>query len=154
MPHDTTELDLVFGLGEGATPRARARHSSKLFVRGLYQIGEYTPGAKGHRLTAAEALDAYGFDTLLEVATEGSALFTRSYEVPGKVLRERRTLLGLEIGTVAAKAHLTTDLVKAAEASRQLPIKQYEAIARILALDDRLLSTSDEPRGNERVAIR
>jgi len=113
-----------------------------------------SPRAKGRRLTAFEALDAYGFDTLVDVATEGSAIIADSVAAAGRVLRERRGDLGLSVRNIASAAHLRPELIDALEASKRRPIREYEKVARILGLDERMLSYRSEPVGNQDVAVR
>jgi len=88
---DAELLERVFGPGEGGTPRERARSSARQFVRGLDLLTfDQSQRATGRRLSALEAIDAYGFDKLAEVATEGSALICESVTAAGRVLAERR----------------------------------------------------------------
>lgn len=148
-------LDLVFGEGTGTTPEVRARASSRLFVRGLDQLTfDTSEKAKGRRLTASEALEAYGFEKLAEVATEGSALICESVDAVGRALRERREQLALEIRHVAAETQLTPAVIEALEASRRRPIREYEKVARVLGLDERMISFRSDPGGNQGVTVR
>lgn len=155
MNYESAHLDLVFGTSEGTTPESRARTSRRRFVRGLDELTfDESSNAKGRRLTAWEALDAYGFDKLLEVATEGSALLCESVDAAGRVLRERRHQLALSLKTVASKTRIAPEIIEALEASRRRPVREYEKVARVLGLDERLLSFSREPHGNQGVAVR
>lgn len=152
---DPDLLDRVFGKSEGATAKDRARGSSKLFVRGLDQLTfDDRPEATGRRLTAAEALDAYGFDTLAEVASEGSALLCESVDAVGRVLRERRAQLDLPIRTISSETGLAPAVIEALEASKRRPLREYEKVARALGLDERMLSFRSIPEGNQDVAVR
>lgn len=151
---DPRTLDRVFGPGTGDTPEARARFSKVCFVRGLDQLGEDVPQAKGRRLTASEALEAYGFDALLEVASEGSALLAQSADAAGLPLRTRRSELGLDVRTVANRAATSVDELEACESSRRLPLRTYEKIARALGLDERSVAVDRVPKGNERLTVR
>jgi Zn-dependent peptidase ImmA (M78 family)/transcriptional regulator with XRE-family HTH domain len=153
--YDAATLDRVFGEGEGTTPEARARVSSRRFVRGLDELTfDESPRAKGRRLTAREALDAYGFEVLSEVATEGSALLCESVDAVGRALRERRAQLDLPIRTIASETGLAPEVIEALEASKRRPIRDYERVARVLGLDERLLSFRSDPGGNREVAVR
>jgi Zn-dependent peptidase ImmA (M78 family) len=149
-----TKLDAVFGPGQGATPEARARGSAREFVRGLDQLSEARPKATGRRLTAREALEAYGFDALQAVAAEGSIVLAPSWDVPGKVLSRRRQALGLEVRAVAKQARVTEQEVSACEASRRLPLRTYEQISRTLGLDERFVAVRAQGVGNESVTVR
>jgi Zn-dependent peptidase ImmA (M78 family) len=110
--------------------------------------------AKGRRLTAVEALNAYGFEKLLEVATDGSALISESVEAAGRTLRERREQLGLTVRQVASQALLSPEVVEALEAGRRRPIREYERAARVIGLDERMLSYRSDSDGNRGVAVR
>lgn len=148
-------LALVFGEGEGATPPERARVSGRRFVRGLDMLTfDESPKAKGRRLTAREALEAYGFDKLLEVATDGSALISESVDAVGRTLRDRREQLGLDIRRVASEARLPPEVIEALESGRRRPVREYERAARVLGLDERLISYRSAPDGNRGVAVR
>lgn len=155
MQYDSSILDRVFGEGGTGTPAERARASTRQFVRGIDLLTfDESPRATGRRLSATEALEAYGFDKLAEIATEGSALICESVAAAGRVLRERRLDLGLNIRQVASAAKLRPDVVEALEASRRRPIQEYETVARVLGLDERMLSYRAEPAGNNGVAVR
>ena len=141
MSENAQLLDAVFGPGDGATAEERAKQSKQLFVRGLDLLTfDESPKARGRRLTAREALDAYGFDALCEIARDGSAIITADPVAVGRTLRERRTQLGVHPRTVASKTGLAPEVVAAMEASKRRPIREYERVARLLGLDERLIS--------------
>lgn len=148
------DLDLIFGSGTGMTPESRAKESSRLFVRSIDQLAEYSDKAKGRHLTAWEALSAYGFSKLFEVVLEGSAPLTPNTQSAGRALKDRREKLDLDVKHVANRANTSPNIVEAAENSKRLSIRQYERIARVLGLDERFLSFKNEAIGNENVAIR
>jgi Zn-dependent peptidase ImmA (M78 family) len=153
--YDPDLLERVFGAGESTTPNDRARSSLRRFVRGLDLLTfDDSPKAKGRRLTASEALEAYGYDKLAEVATDGSALISESDDAAGRALSERRQKLGLQIRHVAAETQLPRAVIEALEASGRRPIREYEKVARVLGLDERMLSYRSDPGGNEGVAVR
>lgn len=154
MTADLGLLEQVFGPGEGNTPEARAKTSSKLFVRGLDLLTVETPKATGRRLTAQEALTAYGYDKLCEVIEDGSAILTTDPTAVGRTLHERRNQLGLDVRTVSAKTRIPQQIVEAMEGSKRRPLREYEQVARVLGLDERLLSIRSTGLGNERVAVR
>ena len=148
-------LDRIFGEGQGAAPTERARSSKRLFVRGLDELTfDDSPKATGRRLSALEALDAYGFDTLAEVATEGSALLCESVDAVGRALRTRRAQLDLPIRAIASETGLPLEVIEALESSKRRPIREYEKVARVLGLDERMLSFRSAPEGNQEVAVR
>lgn len=148
-------LDAVFGHGPGDTPEERAVASSRTYVRSLSQIAEDTPRAKGRRLNAAEALETFGLDVLREVASEGAALICESPRAAGRLVSDRRNLLGLEIRHLLATAGVSAGAIEKLESYRWIPIRQAERIARALGLDERTMSwKSEAPAENERVAVR
>ena len=154
MSVDPATLERVFGPSEGTTIEARARSSERLFARGLDQLVQASGPTSGRLLTAREALEAYGFDKLLEVANEGSALLAPSADAAGWPLSTRRKQLGLDERTVAARAHVTVEEVQACEASRRLPLRTYEKIGREIGLDERFVAVKRLPTINERIALR
>jgi Zn-dependent peptidase ImmA (M78 family)/transcriptional regulator with XRE-family HTH domain len=131
-----------------------AKSCDRLFVRSIDQLAEDSAKAKGRRLTAYEALSAYGRDVLLETLTEGSCLLADSATAAGSVLQTRRQLLGLTTRQVAERSSISQKIVEEAEASRRLPISVYERVAQALGLDERKVSFAAEPTGNERIAYR
>lgn len=155
MPYDAKQLDDVFGAGSEGDVSTRARLSSRSFVRGLDLLTfDESAKAKGRRLTALEALEAYGLAALIEVATEGAAVISSSTNAVGRVLRQRRADLGLETGYVASAAGLRPEVVEALERSARRPVREYERVARVLGLDERMLSFRGEPVGNQDIAVR
>lgn len=154
MNTDPATLDRVFGPGRGTTVEARARSSRRLFARGLDQLVEASGPTNGRVLTAREAFDAYGFEKLLEVAEEGSALLASSADAAGLPLSTRRKQLGLDERTVAARAHVTVEEVRACEASRRLPLRTYENIGRVLGLDERFVAVKRHPTPDGQIATR
>jgi len=87
------------------------------FDGGLDLLTFDSPKAKGRRLSAPEALDAYGFDKLCEIVQDGSAIITSDPAAVGRTLRERRCRLGIEIRTVASMSNTS------ASASRRAAIR-------------------------------
>src|SRR6478752_250527 len=148
-------LEHVFGPeSTGTTTRERAKSSQKLFVRSIDAISEERPAAKGRRLTALEALEAYGFDVLRTIAADGAALLAASKDSAGRALRLRREMLGLDLKTLAREIAISVDQLSRAERSERLPLWVYECAARQLGMDERFVSVRDEPQGNERLAVR
>jgi Zn-dependent peptidase ImmA (M78 family)/transcriptional regulator with XRE-family HTH domain len=148
-------LDALFGAGASNDPIARAAQSDRLFVRSIdLLVMDDSPQATGRRLTALEALETYGLAKLVEIVEEGAAVISSGTEAAGRTLRQRREQLGLEVKTAANAAGLTQDAVRALEDSRRRPVREYEKLARVLALDERLLSFLPEATGGERIAVR
>jgi transcriptional regulator with XRE-family HTH domain len=146
-------VQIAFGMS-ASDPEAAARKSTRFYRRGLGQLAEDNPKATGRRLTALEAVRAYGIEVLAEVAVEGYARLGSSPLAAGRVLQRRRMQLGLDPRHVATRAGLPENVVIAAEESRRLSLRDYERIARALGLDERYVSVRPEPEGNERIAVR
>lgn len=153
-PLDAHALEQVFGPGAETDLEARADASTVEFVRSIDQLAFASEGARGRRLTAREALNAYGLDVLREVADEGSALLAKDPDAAGRVIRERRAQLDVSLDRVAQGAALSSVVVEAIEQSKRRPVKEYERVARVLGLDERMISYRAEPVGNERIAVR
>ena len=151
------EDDLSRALAEATSAEdglEAARTSDRMFVRSIDQLAEHSPQACGHRLTAYEALSAYGRDVVLEAVSKGAALLCESASAAGRVLRERRELLNLSHRDIAASADVTVRVIEDVEKSKRLPVRHYEKVARALGLDERYVSVKAEPVGNERLAVR
>jgi Zn-dependent peptidase ImmA (M78 family)/transcriptional regulator with XRE-family HTH domain len=131
-----------------------AQQSDLLFVRSVDQLAEDNPSARGRRLTAIEALNAYGRHVLAQVAADGCALLAESATAAGRVLRGRRELLNISPREVARRAGVEPRVLDQAELSGRLPIQAYDAIAQALGLDERFISFRSEPVGNEGIAFR
>lgn len=133
------ELELVFGIGSrGVTPFERSKTATVNFVRSQLQIAHASQNAKGRILTASEALDVFGWDTLRRVGLERSAPLLKSHEEPSRTLRARREQLGLSIEDVAQRIKLPPNEITRIETSRsRTPIRTLERLAQLLALDER-----------------
>jgi Zn-dependent peptidase ImmA (M78 family) len=153
---DPSVLAEIFGEeSEGETAEQRAKTSSKRYVRSLDQLAEWSPEATGRELAAYEALEAYGPETLSQVACEGFAILCAGPQAAGDLVRERRELLKLEIRHVANTAEVDSGVIERLESYRRVPIGRAEKVARALGLDERLLSWKPEPPAdNNRVAVR
>ncbi len=146
-------MHLAFGT-RASNPEEAARACGRFYVRGLSQLAEDHPDATGRRLTALEALHAYGLEALAQVGVDGYTRLAPTAEVAGRVLKLRREQLGLDPRHIALRARVPEEVVRAAEQSRKLSIRQYEHIARALGLDERYVCVHSEPMGNERIAVR
>ena len=138
-------LDRVLGPGLGDDVETRARHSTKIYLRSMDGLGEFKVKAKGRQLSASEALEAYGWHVLCEVASEGQALLCAGPKAAGRLLRERRDQLGVDPRQVAMLAGVDLRILERAEAYKRLPIRDLEKLARALGLDERYLSVCSEP---------
>ena len=150
------DLDLVFGPeSAGKTARERAQTSTRLFVRSQVQLAEDSPEAKGHRLSAWEALQTFGLPKLLEVFEHGSAILSSAVDEPARTLRNRRESLGLPVKKVASAAGLSEKEVEDAENPKTLTsIHIIEKIAQTLALDERAVSFVPGANGDPRLACK
>ncbi|WP_315770639.1 XRE family transcriptional regulator [Bradyrhizobium sp. SZCCHNR1083] len=156
MTRTPKELERVFGKSsKGATEEERAATSEKLFVRSQVQIAEDSESAKGHRLSAQEALRLFGFDLLARVAEEGSAPLVTKPSEPAATLMARRVAFGLTPAQVARKAGISEMQVQRAELTGSLsPIRDLERIAQALALNELTLGYESGARGNEALGVR
>ena len=156
VPPTIAQLEKVFGSeSTGRTPEERAKSSSKKYVRSQVQIAHDSPRATGRRLSAWEALDAYGWETLAEVTDEGAAPLISGRDEPAATLRSRRKALGLAVKEVARATHLSPERVaKAEQSGNLLPIRDLEQIAQALALDERLLGSVPGARGDDALGVR
>lgn len=147
---DKAELDLIFGEEScGDTPEERARTSKRLFVRSQDQLAEYTPAATGRKLSAWEALQAFGLEVLAEVFEYGSAILPATPEEPAATLRRRREDLGLSQQSLARQARVELKDVKDAEnEGTRTPIRVIEKIAQALNLNQHQLSFVPQAGGD------
>lgn len=152
----TQLLDLVFGeQSRGETPEERAATSTKLFVRSQVQIAPAEFGGTGRRISAREALAAYGIDALARIAYENSAILIEDREEPARTLRDRRVALNLTEKDVAKAAKLKeADVVAAETPGRANPIRNLEAIAQALALDERVVGYEPAGGGDFELGVR
>lgn len=144
-------LDKVFGIGSsGETLEDRALLSQREFVRGQTMLAEASPEAKGHRLTAAEALYSFGFETLRTAVEEGQALIVSGRDEPAQTLRKYREALGYSRDHLAHLAKLSIDdVIKAETPGKMSPISKIERMARILAIDERILGFKQQSNVEE-----
>lgn len=140
----SSQLDIVFGSeSTGSSVGERAISSKHLFVRSQDHLAFDVPSATGRRLSAWEAVQAFGFDFLLEVADSGVAPIPTDSEEPARSLSKSRLELGLSVMAVAKAAGVSSESVIDAEnAKKRTPIRVLERIAQSLALDDLRLSLS------------
>jgi hypothetical protein len=72
---DNDLLGKVFGeASSGGTPEERARTSNREFVRSQDHLALANGSARGHRMSAWEAYQAFGLDKLEETLEYGSAV--------------------------------------------------------------------------------
>lgn len=150
------QLELIFGSGSvGEAPEARARTSKRTYVRSQVQLAEWSPAARGRRITATEALDLYGLDALRAVAEHGYAPLVGSKSEPAYTLRRRREALGLTPHAVANAAGVKDDIIHRAETSGAISrIGDLENIAQALALDERVIGYKANAGGDTELGVR
>lgn len=135
------ELDAVFGKDSiGATAAERAKTSTRRFVRSQVQIALASDRATGRVLSAFEALQTFGWDILLQVASEGSARLIRSAQEPAATLKGQREQLGLSMAELARRTGTSeADVAKAETPGSLSSIRVLERLGAALALDERRL---------------
>ena len=145
----------VFGEdSSGTTPEECALRSNRKFVRSQDHLALATEQAKGRRLTAWQALDAFGFGKLSEALEYGSAVIVADPREPAATIRKRREILGISVRDVARAASISKSVAEKAEDPKEhISIQALEKIAQVLALDEARLSTKAEA-DDEGLAIR
>lgn len=137
-------LEFIFGIDAGdGTALDHAMNSSRTFVRSQVQLALASDAATGRRLSAVEALMAFGLDVLEEVVDRGHAVLVDRPNEPAATFRKRRQRLKLSIKSLAAAADVSADEVRNAEMPGHVtPIHTLERIAQELALDERRIGAS------------
>ncbi|WP_182356620.1 ImmA/IrrE family metallo-endopeptidase [Komagataeibacter europaeus] len=150
------ELSDVFGNeSRGDTPLERAKSSSQIYVRSQTQIANYKPSAKGLQLSAEQALRAFGYSTLKEVAWNGSSQLIYDRNEPAQTISNRRKELGLSTEQVAKAAALNKDdVIKAEKVGVISPIRHLQRIAEALALDEQVISFVSGAKGDTELGVR
>jgi transcriptional regulator with XRE-family HTH domain len=154
---DQAQLEYVFGReSRGLTEIERAQSSDQEFVRSQDHLAFADQQAEGRRrLSAIEALAAYGFDKLLEAREFGVAVIAASDREPAKTLRARREALGLSEESVAKASRVPIEIVRSAEdPTNRTPIRMLERIAITLGLDERIIGVADGAGGSNDLAVR
>lgn len=139
-------MEKVFGPeSSGDTALQRARSSRREFVRGQTMLAEASAEATGRRLKAAEALDSYGFGTLLAAVEEGQVSLVRDRSEPARTLRKHREALGYTPHQLARLAKASVgDVLKAETPGKISSIRLLERLALPLAIDERFLGFKDQ----------
>ena len=141
MTPDPIDIAAVFGGGlQGSSLEEQAAHSTQKFVRSQLQITFDNELATGHRLTASEALNTFGWDVLKKVAEKGSCPLIASPDEPALTLKKRRDDLGLTTKQLAKQAGVREEVVARAETVGQVSgIFDLERIGQAMALDESVL---------------
>jgi Zn-dependent peptidase ImmA (M78 family)/transcriptional regulator with XRE-family HTH domain len=156
MQFSLAELEAVFGEdSSGETPEDRALTSSRIFVRGQAQIAFATDSAKGRKLSAIEALGAFGWEIISNLAYRTATPIICMEGEPGSTIKKRRESLGLTIESLAKVAGIEPAILQNLEnATSGVPIRQIENVARLLALDETHLSIHAGANGDHALGVR
>jgi Zn-dependent peptidase ImmA (M78 family) len=141
----------VFGAdAAGESLVERAANSRREFVRGQTMLAEASPEATGHRMTAAEALNNYGFPALLTAIEKGQAVLVRERTEPARTITRYRNALGYEPKDLARLANVNVaDVLKAETPGKVSSIQTLEKLAIPLAIDERILGVKEQPNGED-----
>lgn len=152
------EYQAIFGEFEpGLSVEDIAKQSNRRFVRGKAQIAVYDPTGEptGHILTAWEAYQAFGLETLAEAVEYGSGIILRNKTAIEDALRSRREGLGLTAPAVARATKLPPDEITRAETDAAgSSIQSLERIACVLGLDESRLAYDSTAGADAELAVR
>ena len=147
----------VFGpAGSGVTDiTARARQSKGEFVRSQVQVARWSENTTGKLMYAFEALEAFGWSTVAQLADKRAATVVEDGCEAAIVLRTRREAMALSIQQVAKQAGLAEADVRLAEAgTRKTPIRVLLKLTQALALDHYRIGTSMGGGGDPALGVR
>ena len=149
-------LEEIFGeASQGEDLVSRAATSARIFIRSHMQLTLDSEGATGRRLTAREALDAYGLALLETVVEEGGVGVITDASEPAKTLSERRRKLRLSKRKLAQAAQVSVDDVTNAETPGEVvPFRTIERLAQALALDERKIGLAGAAHGDHALGTR
>jgi Zn-dependent peptidase ImmA (M78 family) len=153
---DVSDLRRIFGdIGSATSAEESARASTQTFVRSQDHLALYKKGAKGRKLTAWQAYQAFGIDKLEEVFNYGSAVLVSGHQEPASSLRKSREDRGLTVYDIAKATKLKVNEITNAEDVRKTnPIQLLEKLAMTLGLDETRLSFRPLTQDSERLGIR
>ena len=156
MKGDSDILTCVFGADSiGTTPEERARSSMRRFVRSQDGLALDNERATGLRLSAWQALKAYGLETLIEVLEYRSAVLPARPEEPAATLKRQREELGLTREAVARAAGLDVqDVLRAEDPAIRNDIHVLAKLAQALALDEMQISYTSGAGADTELATR
>lgn len=146
----------IFGEeSRGDNAATRASTSARVFVRSHMQLALDSEGATGRRMSASEALNAFGLDTLEKVVAEGGVGIIIDASEPAVTLTRRRKLMRLSKSALARSSGVSIEDVTAAETPGEvLPFRTLEKIAQALALDERHIGLANTDYGDLALATR
>lgn len=152
----TSELDAVFGSDSvGHTPEDRAQTSKRQFVRGSIQIAVSNPRANGRRLSAKEALDAFGSDILYDIREHGFTPIIINEGEPGKTISARRKAMSLSVDELSNRIGISAeDFMSFEQGKTILPYRDIEKICRSLVLDEAVIGYRSGSGGDPQLGVR
>jgi len=153
---DRARLTHIFGdVASAATPDDFARRSKREYVRSQDHLALASPKAKGRRLAAWQAYQAFGLDKLEEVLDHGSAILTFDPLEPAATLRRAREARGLELEDIATAIDAPVDDVANAENPKHVSsIQLLERIATTLGIEESALTARSFTTSDDRLAFR
>ena len=134
-----------------------AKASKTRFVRSASQLAFYDPssGATGHRMSAWEVYQAFGPDAIREAADFGAAILQESHWSAGATLKEARSVLGVDLQSLARQSGVDKETVKSLEGDAgDFDVRLLERCAFSLGLDERLMATRESTRRSKDVTYR
>lgn len=137
MEFDQNLLQKIFGPDAcGNTPEEMAITSRRQFVRGQTMLAEWSPGARGRKLTAIEALRIFGFPIIQKAIEDGQASIVLDRSEPAISIKARREALGFSEAHLAKLAGINkSDIVRMETFGKVSSIKCIDKITPFLALD-------------------
>ena len=154
----TSGLRFIFGPEiDGDSWEDAVKQCEWSFVRSRSQLALIYPGRnpQGHRLTAWEAWNTYGSDVIDEAIEHGGVILKRTEDPVEAGLMDRCSQLGISWSVAAKAAGLSDeDVIMGGQNSQRLPIKELEAVAFALGLDERFLSVTSDCGGDQGLANR
>ena len=156
-PDASTLIAEVFGPAARGVSGIKewARNSMQTFVRSQTHIARWSPKATGVRLSAFEALEAFGWQTLSQLADKRAVAIVEEGCEAAPVLRRRRGSTGLTVAQLAKKVGLTEEEVRAAEeGEHRMPVRVLIKLAQALALDSDRIGYVSDGGGDEALGVR
>jgi hypothetical protein len=154
MNIDTRVLDQVFGPdSKGTSALERASSSKNLFVRSQHQLTPLVEGASGRQLSAREALEIFGWDTLKELADRPAVPVVEKPGEPYETIERRVEALNVDLAVVVKRAKWSEKSVSAFKSRHQVPFRDLERVAQLLALDEHALG-NPKASGDDTLGVR
>ena len=148
-------LEAVFGSkSSGSTPLERARRSSETFVRSQHQLSRWQEGALGRVLSAFEALEQFGWETLRDLADRPATPLIRRGAQPNRALLDQIDALGIDEKKLFEVAKFSQSEVAALKAGRQVAFRKIERLAQSLALEPTKVGLEPSAGADEELGVR